>query len=78
MEKKRNDLAKIRTNLANSRTLLSYVRTSLAMFGVAAFLFKFYVNDIVQVISAVVSGLAVSTIILGWMQYKKAQKKIDY
>lgn len=78
MEKKRNDLAKIRTNLANSRTLLSYVRTGLAMFGVAAFLFKFYVNDIVQILSGVVAIVAVAIFILGWMQYKKAQKKIDY
>jgi putative membrane protein len=78
MKDQRNELAKIRTKLANSRTLLSYLRTALAMFGVGAFLFKFYENDFIQSISFAIAVVSVVIFIIGLVHYVRTQRKIDY
>lgn len=62
-------LAQVRTLMANERTLLSYYRSALAMVGLAAFVFKFYVSDITTILSGAILVLAVVVAIYGTARY---------
>ena len=73
---RRNIMAKIRTLMANERTLMSYYRSSLALVGLSAFVFKFYVSVPFIVLSALFAVAAVGLAIYGTIKYLRFKKRI--
>ncbi|MBL3655215.1 DUF202 domain-containing protein [Fulvivirga sediminis] len=62
--------------MANERTLMSYYRAALALLGISAFIFKFYVSVLFTVLSVVVLLAGLGLAIYGTLRYFRFQKKI--
>lgn len=73
---RRNIMAKIRTLMANERTLMSYYRSSLALVGLSAFVFKFYVSVPFIILSALFVLAAIGVAIYGTIKYLRFKKRI--
>lgn len=73
---RRNIMAKIRTLMANERTLMSYYRSSLALVGLSAFVFKFYVSVPFIILSALFALAAVALAIYGTIKYLRFKRRI--
>lgn len=68
--------ARIRTQLSNERTLMSYYRGALALFGISAFLFKFFESVVFSVLSAVFLLVSIFMAAYGTQRYFRFKKKI--
>lgn len=73
---RRNIFAKIRTLMANERTLMAYYRSSLALVGLSAFVFKFYVSLSFIILSAFFALAAIALAIYGTVKYIRFKRKI--
>ncbi|WP_370687425.1 DUF202 domain-containing protein [Fulvivirga maritima] len=62
--------------MANERTLMSYYRAALALLGISAFIFKFYVSVLFTVLSLLFLLAGVGLAIYGTLRYFKFQKKL--
>lgn len=62
--------------MANERTLMSYYRAALALLGISAFIFKFYVSILFSVLAASFLLAGIGLAAYGTMRYFKFQKKI--
>ncbi|MTI25632.1 DUF202 domain-containing protein [Fulvivirga kasyanovii] len=76
MRDRRHYFARIRTQLANERTLMSYYRGSLALVGISAFIFKFFVSWLFSALSLIFLILGISMAVYGTTRYFRFKKKI--
>lgn len=76
MVDRRHYFARIRTQLANERTLIAYYRGSLALLGISAFTFKFYVSVLFTVLALIFLLLSLGMAAYGTRRYFRFKKKI--
>lgn len=77
MAQAQNKLAKVRTTMANERTLLSYYRSSIAILGLAAFVFKFYDHWVFKGLSGLFVLVSLLLAIYGTNRFNKKHEKIE-
>lgn len=71
-----DQLAAIRSILANERTFLAYQRTALATFVAGLTILQFFNNIWFQIAGFVLIPIALFTISLGFVRYKKTRRYI--
>jgi len=75
MRDRRHYFARIRTQLANERTLMAYLRGALAMFGISAFLFKFFASLLFNILSGAFLLSSIILFVYGLRRYFHFKKK---
>lgn len=71
-----DQLAAIRSILANERTFLAYQRTALATFVAGLTILQFFLNFWFQFIGFLLIPIAIFTIALGFVRYRKTRRYI--
>ncbi|WP_425401997.1 DUF202 domain-containing protein [Fulvivirga imtechensis] len=62
--------------MANERTLMSYYRAGLALIGIGAFIYKFFVSLVFMILSGLFLALGIAMAVYGTLRYFRFKKKI--